>query len=408
MTECYVPSIVSNKSSSTKYVPPHLRHVDSIKVPDQFSIKTTSNPDADTLNINSDSSNQLESPVGRQLRPSTLKASADSRARRIVPPRGPKASKAREPSHYDEVTARNFTVPPFAPPKDQFQSELTANITIWLYHQLKNLGDHRKYVEVECSLGRFNKNVYAGPEHVPTGFVLDSKIKPGVKYNNKLPREVTKTVRSNSEKLLSLRKDEFQGYSHAHQIDEFYKLPGVSDRVRKSTNGRDESEVIVKKTVDSLLVVLPNSAGVFKVKISLELPIFECTNNQNWENELQKLNFSREKARENLCFQDFVVSITQVDTKMTEVEIEMSQKKLLDLFLKCKRKDPICNDKTSKWLAFENFVASSVRAVDQLLENSSTWFDFIYLFIIIMTSMYSLYPSQSCLEIKRTCVYARL
>ena len=204
--------------------------------------------------------------------------------------------------------------------------------------------------------------------------------KPGVKYNNKLPREVTKTVRSNSEKLLSLRKDEFQGYSHAHQIDEFYKLPGVSDRVRKSTNGRDESEVIVKKTVDSLLVVLQTLQHLFKVKISLELPIFECTNNPNWENELQKLNFSREKARENLCFQDFVVSITQVDTKMTEVEIEMSQKKLLDLFLKCKRKDPICNDKTSKWLAFENFVASSVRAVDQLLENSSTWFDLsIYL-----------------------------
>jgi hypothetical protein len=372
MTGCYKPSIISGESTPTKYIPPHMRDVDSIEVPDQSSIKTTSNPDADTLNINGDSSQQLESLIRRQLRPSTLEASAFSRARRTVLSRGPKLSKARDNSenlNY-KVTARNFTVPPFAPPKDQFQSELTANITIWLYQQLKNLGDRRKYVEVECSLGRFNKKVYAGPEHVPIGFVLDSKAKPGVKYNNKLSSEITKTVRSNSEKLISLRKDEFLGSSQVHQIDEFYKLPRVSDRVRKSTNAINETETVIKKTIDFLLVVLPNSAGVFKVKISLELPISECTDNPNWENELCKLNFSREKVRDNHNFQDFVLSFTQVDTKMTEVEIEMSQKKLLDLFLKCKRKDSKRDDKTDKWLAFEKFISSSVSAVKQLLENS--------------------------------------
>lgn len=360
-----VQKTISGEISSTKSISPHLRHVENPSAPSQFSAKPLSGLTFDTPKNNLDSSqvSQPIIPISQQQHHNTQETSTQTFAKKSVV----SSSKAPKNSKRQNIIT-SFAVPRFAPSKEQFHSELTANITIWLYQQLKSLGDHRKYVEVEYSLGRIDKKTDIESVHAPEGFVLNPKTYP--KFHNKISTENMKSIHSNSDRLIASRKNEFLGSSKVHQVDEFFKLPGVSDRIRKSTNNINKTEILVKKPVDYLIVVLPNSTGFCKIKISLELPLSECTDNIKWENDLQKLNFTRNKDRENLEFEDFVVSFTQVDIDMTEVEVEMNQTKLLELFQRCKRKDPKRGDKITKWLALEELITSSISAVNLLSENS--------------------------------------
>lgn len=259
--------------------------------------------------------------------------------------------------------------PPFGISKGIFRKELTANITIWLFKQLIKLGANRKYVEVELRVGRLSHK--------------NSKSKTTASYVSEgilLPRY------SNMRFVVNTSQQEFETAGHlaeklhtncppkivkTEMVDRSYKVPGYPQGVRISTKSDETTGAPINKIkYNELYISLPLHDLDFKIGVALEMPVADKLLSESGVIPGETKPFvTRKKARTEFIYEDYQICLTNVGPKC-EIEVELDQSKLLNLFQKAKRKDtPVL--KEARWLEFEELVASLIDAATAITPTGS-------------------------------------
>lgn len=227
--------------------------------------------------------------------------------------------------------------------------ELTRKVTEWLFATLHQLGDDRKYAEVEIKLGRIMQKendsrlsmpviteTVVRPDYarnltyfVPS--VSDRQFDGAVHFLDSLAKE----SKANPGKPTDIRADPSK-----HTTDVTYNIIDNVDNVRVTLNEDDEVlERIIKRRVDNLDVHSPGDLLDFRVTVSLEIPQSESEYN------MLKLSKNGQRVKNRLSYRHraFQADLTLVTNNQKvatrELELEMNQELLLKYYHGLERGD---------------------------------------------------------------------
>lgn len=256
----------------------------------------------------------------------------------------------------------NLFALPFSITKDMFHSELTGNITAWLFNQMNQLGDRRKNIEVELRVGKLKRSS-SFPRETSRYYspgIIDPRLNRNIKF-------VVDTTRKEFDDAIvstpNLDSTNPPRLVETESKDKMFRRSGRRNDIRVSTiSDGTVLSPIVKEKLTELYVSLPSHDLDFKIGIAVEEAVDpETLVKAGIDLEHDKPVFIREKSRSEYIFEDYQVCLTKVGVQKFEIEVELNQTRLLQLFGKVKRKNTK-NNKQAAWLEFEQLVTSLINA----------------------------------------------
>jgi len=163
-------------------------------------------------------------------------------------------------------------------------------------------------------------------------FVSDMTMEQHRKYNQILNNLVNDGNKPNA-------KTAFFSYRHIHQMDSFYQVPGHREKLRLSTDEKNNKVInfIKKVNIGHLNIYLPNSPLDLRISINIEEKMDQSL--------IKDINPNYERQKDRLSYKSHALQIdlTQVqeptnNKKIHELEIELDSNLLNNEKLKLKDK----------------------------------------------------------------------
>lgn len=266
------------------------------------------------------------------------------------------------PRNGSRASGANLFALPFSISKDMFHSELTGNISVWLFNQMKKLGDRRENIEVELRVGKLKRSSSFSKEparHYSPG-IIDPSLNRNIKFVVDTTRKEFEAAIASTANL-DIRTP--PRLVKTESIDKMFRRNGRRNDIRVSTTSDGTvSSPIIKDKLTELYVSLPSHDLDFKIGIAVEEGVDpEVLVKDGIDLEHDKPSFIREKNRSEYIFEEYQVCLTKVGGQKFEIEVELNQARLLQLFGKVKRKNTESN-KQAAWLEFEQLITSLIDA----------------------------------------------
>lgn len=227
--------------------------------------------------------------------------------------------------------------------------ELTRKVTEWLFATLHQLGEDRKYAEVEIKLGRIIQKENDLRLSMPV--ITETVVRPDYARNltyfvssisdrqfdgaAHFLDSLAKGSKANPGKPTDIRAD-----PPSHTKDVIYNILDNVDNVRVTLSEEDEIlERIIKRRVDNLDVYSPGDLLDFRVTVSLEIPQSEAEYN------MLKLSKNGQRVKNRLSFRhrafqaDLTLVTKEKNVASRELELEMNQELLLKYYHGLERGD---------------------------------------------------------------------
>lgn len=241
----------------------------------------------------------------------------------------------------------------------KFRNHLTADITAWLFNNVKNLGFNQKYVEVEFRLGFFNPPISStdikGPFLSTKSTTQNTKFKVGVSPGLK------NTVNLSIQNIIDTNTGKFKGKNEKSIEINYFTIKNKD--IRQITSDGTSCPLEIKKKHNFLYINLPDSKYSLKLAVATEIPLsdFEYITSEDLKN--PKVQYKRSMQKTFWEFDDFeICTAKSPKSKFIEVELELNREKLLNMVTKCNDKTLDISETTNTWLEFEEYVYKSTVA----------------------------------------------
>lgn len=218
--------------------------------------------------------------------------------------------------------------------------DITRRITTWLFAKLTQLEADRRFVEVEVKVGgifdkkndkRINLPIltesvlnfdFAKAETYFRPGVSDLQFKSACSLFDKIAKETKGTDMPTRIAAMPTRST----------TDRFFNHPKTADRIRQTVDDQgNQVELMVKRTIDHLVVFSPGDLMDYRISVSVEIP-------QNpAEIDLSALRPVNERHKNRLAFvhsalEVDLTSVTSGVEKSHEIELEFNKDMLVEHF----------------------------------------------------------------------------
>lgn len=247
--------------------------------------------------------------------------------------------------------------------------DITRKVTEWLYATLTNLGENRKYVEVEVKFGQIFERKTDERLSLPvtTETVINSEFaKNQTAFRATMPDQLFKLAAGFLDSLAndgkgSDKPTKIVAYPVSHTRDLSFAPRGNADNIRLTLNKEDqEIERMIKRPIDHLVVYSPGDLLDFRISIALEIPQTAA------DIDLTKLEPRSERVKTRLSYlhRAFQVDLTSVvsDKISTslELELEINKQLMLEYFEALTRRE---KDASLKFEELIRFTIDNTRLI---------------------------------------------